>query len=67
MIRAKEYIVGSASDMFDERNISVSVEDEGGGPFIEISNVGVGSVRIDFEEMPSIVSAVEMLMEEWVK
>ena len=67
MIRTKELIVGDAIDLYAEQNIIVAVSDEGAGPFIEISNVGSESVRIDFKEWPEISEAVNKLKEEWAK
>jgi hypothetical protein len=42
---------------------TVSVQDEGGGPFIVI-NAEEGEVRLDFEEFDEVIKAVNLLREQ---
>lgn len=53
------------SPMFGESSIHVSLEDEGGGEFLIITqnsdNPEAGVIRLDFEELPLILEAAKLL------
>lgn len=40
----------------------VTIQDEGGGEFIEIEQPGVGKIRVDPEEWPVVKGAIDRLV-----
>jgi hypothetical protein len=51
-------------DLYNSDNVGISIEDEGGGEFLELSNLDGNNVRIDFDEWPYVVRAVNQLLGE---
>ena len=60
-------IVGKGGDIFDEGAMTASIEDEGGGEYVALSqncSDGVRKLLIDPEEWPLIVEAVGGLLKD---
>lgn len=53
------------ADLYDDRSTHVSIDDEGGGEFITISQPETtADIRIDLDEWPAIRAAVNKLTKE---
>lgn len=70
-LRTSSYIVlPKGEPLFSEQVTYISVDDEGGGSFLVISQFpdldAEQKVRIDFSEWPLICEAVNKLGKEWV-
>jgi len=53
------------SPVFGENTVTVSLDDEGGGAFVVISNAEQsGAVRLDFSEADLLCEAIERLKKE---
>lgn len=51
------------SPVFGESTITVSIDDEGGGPFISLSQPSGGKIDMDYEQLLQVADAARMLME----
>lgn len=51
------------SPVFGESTVTVSIDDEGGGPFISLFQPSGGKIDLDYEQLLLVVDAAKMLME----
>jgi len=51
--------------VFGESTITVSIDDDGGGPFISLFQPSGGNIDLDYEQLLLVVDAARMLMEGW--
>ena len=58
----------NANPVFGEGNTYVSIDDEGGGPFVVLEqhddDVKPGTIRIDYDELLEVAEADKMLMHQ---
>lgn len=51
------------SPVFGESTVTVSIDDEGAGPFISLFQPSGGKIDLDYEQLLLVVDAAKMLME----
>lgn len=51
------------SPVFGDSTVTVSIDDEGGGPFISLFQPSGGKIDLDYEQLLLVVDAARMLME----
>lgn len=51
------------SPVFGMSTVIVSIDDEGGGPFISLLQPSGGKIDLDYEQLLLVVDAAKMLME----
>jgi len=51
------------SPVFGESTVTVSIDDDGGGPFISLFHPSGGQIDLDYEQLLLVVDAARMLME----
>lgn len=59
-------VLPAGHDIFSEQATTISIEDEGGGPFVVIEQdgrIGAGKVSMGIEEWPAIRAAIEQIFE----
>ena len=58
----------NANPVFGEGNTYVSIDDEGGGPFVVLEqhdgDINPGTIRIDYDEFLEVAEAAKMLMHQ---
>ena len=51
------------SPVFGDSTVTVSIDDEGGGPFISLFQPSGGKIDLDYEQLLLVVDAAKMLMD----
>jgi hypothetical protein len=57
-------VMPKGADIFDERSTRISLDDEGGGPFVVVKQEGRNdnTIAIDAKEWPAIRDAIQRML-----
>lgn len=69
-IKTLSYMLIQKTDasVFDEGNTEITIDDEGGGPYLLLKQVidkGEMEIRLDFSEIKDLVKCAKKLQKEW--